>query len=205
MPQKYKVFLDNNWVLFSNIPNSITASEQKSMNNHKLQIASFQELQYELSKSGSILIQSSDPYLAMKEFFKSFKFVRTAGALVQNNATDQYLWMQRFEHLDLPKGKIEKGETELEAAIREVQEETGLSGQLTSEGLLGLSYHVYEMKGKSYLKENHWFKFRYQGQDALIPQKEEGIEAVFWLSEKEWKGRLEECYLGLKELLERTC
>ena len=51
------------------------------MNNHKLQIASFQELQYELSKSGSIHIQSSDPYLAMKEFFKSFKFVSTAGAL----------------------------------------------------------------------------------------------------------------------------
>lgn len=205
MPQKYKVFLDNNWVLFSNIPNSINASQQQSTNNLKSQLASFQELQFELKKSGNLHIQSPDPYQAMKDFFQTFKFVRTAGALVQNEEADQYLWMHRFGHLDLPKGKIEKGETELEAAIREVQEETGLEGTLTSEKKLGLTYHVYEMNGKSYLKENHWFKFKYQGPDTLKPQIEEGIDAVFWLTANEWNARLTECYIGLKELLESTC
>ena len=205
MPQKYKVFLDKNWILFTDSAPSSNESAQEIAQNELDEILDIKALEVLFAQKGSLISQVEEPMEALRLFFKNFKFVRTAGALVQNNATDQYLWMQRFEHLDLPKGKIEKGETELEAAIREVQEETGLSGQLTSEGLLGLSYHVYEMKGKSYLKENHWFKFAYRGQDALIPQKEEGIEAVFWLSEKEWKGRLEECYLGLKELLERTC
>jgi 8-oxo-dGTP pyrophosphatase MutT (NUDIX family) len=141
----------------------------------------------------------------MSTFFESFKFIRTAGALVQNENEDAYLWIYRFGHLDLPKGKIEKGETELAAAIREVHEETGLSGRLTSERILGLTYHVYVMKGKSYWKENHWFAFQYVGQDSVVPQTEEGIEAVFWLQKKDWYARLNESYAGLKALLEGTC
>lgn len=192
-------------MLFSNITDSITSTEQLSTNNQKLQIASFQELQFELRKTGPLHIQSEDPYEAMIDFFKSFKFVRTAGALVQHMTMDQYLWIQRFGHLDLPKGKIEKGETELEAAIREVQEETGLEGPLALERKLGSTYHVYEMNGKSYLKENHWYKFKCQGQESLKPQVEEGIEAVFWLTDNQWRARLDESYIGLKELLESTC
>ncbi len=192
-------------MLFSNITDPAIPSARQYTDKHKIQFASFQELQFDLRKSGNMNIQSSDPHQAMKAFFKSFKFTRTAGALVQQFATDQYLWMQRFDHLDLPKGKIEKGETELEAAIREVKEETGLEGPMTLEMKLGLTYHVYEMKDKAYLKENHWFKFYHRGQDALKPQIEEGIDAVFWLSENEWKTRLDECYIGLKELLESTC
>ena len=61
------------------------------------------------------------------------------------------------------------------------------------------------MKGKSYWKENHWFGFQYVGQDSVVPQTEEGIEAVFWLQKKEWYARLNESYAGLKALLEGTC
>jgi len=113
--------------------------------------------------------------------------------------------MRRFYHLDLPKGKIEKGENELQAAFREVQEETGLNGELLLERELGQTYHVYEMKGKSYLKENHWFALNYTGETNITPQTEEGIESVFWLEESSWKSRLTECYEGLKELLQSTC
>ena len=42
---------------------------------------------------------------------------------------------------------------------------------------------------------------RFQGSLALQPQEEEGIEAVFWLSQTQWKNRLNETYLGLAELL----
>jgi len=198
MAQKYKVFLETNYILFTDHDHALPYW-------NGLPPLSFEALSKQFSNQTCYQVVSDNPRAAMNAFFESFKFIRTAGALVQNENEDAYLWIYRFGHLDLPKGKIEKGETELDAAIREVHEETGLSGRLTSERILGLTYHVYEMKGKSYLKENHWFKFRHEGQSTLVPQEEEGIEAVFWLSTNEWKARLKESYSGLKALLESTC
>jgi hypothetical protein len=61
------------------------------------------------------------------------------------------------------------------------------------------------MKGRSFLKQNHWFRFRFFGAATLCAQTEEGIEAVFWLSDREWRSRLDETYPGLRELLTATC
>lgn len=198
MAQKYKVFLENNYILFTDqdhqLPHWVGLPPQ-----------SYQMLSEAFKGESCIQVIADDPQAAMHHFFEAFKQVRTAGALVQKMNEDAYLWIHRFGHLDLPKGKIEKGETVLAAAIREVKEETGLSGLLTFEGILGQTYHVYEMKGKSYWKENHWFAFQYEGQDSLVPQIEEGIEAVFWLQKKDWNARLNESYAGLKSLLESTC
>lgn len=198
MLQKYKVFLETNYILFSDTDQQL----RNWSGNYPVSIAA---LSNKFKAQLCYQVIDKNPEAAMHLFFAAFKYIRTAGALVQKINEDAYLWIYRFEHLDLPKGKIEKGETELAAAIREVQEETGLSGHLTSKGILGLTYHLYEMKGKSYFKVNHWFNLVYQGPDALVPQKEEGIEAVFWLSKKVWRTRLHECYPALKECIESTC
>ena len=42
------------------------------------------------------------------EFVSKRKFIHAAGGLVQNS-NGEYLYMERNETLDLPKGKIEKG------------------------------------------------------------------------------------------------
>jgi hypothetical protein len=198
MAQKYKVFLENNYILFTDqdhqLPHWVGLPPQ-----------SYQMLSEAFKDESCIQVLADYPQAAMHHFFGAFKQIRTAGALVQKMNEDAYLWIHRFGHLDLPKGKIEKGETALAAAIREVKEETGLSGQLTFERILGHTYHVYEMKGKSFWKENHWFALQYEGQDSLVPQIEEGIEAVFWLQKKDWNARLNESYAGLKSLLESTC
>lgn len=55
------------------------------------------------------------------------------------------------------------------------------------------------------MKQNHWFRFRFFGTATLCAQAEEGIEAVFWLSDEEWRSRLAETYPGLRELLSATC
>lgn len=150
-------------------------------------------------------VVSTDPKRSMFSFFKDFKFVQTAGGLVQRGHEDAFLWISRFEHLDLPKGKIEKGEGVYEAALREIQEETGLTGQFELREQLPNTYHVYPFKNRSVFKENHWFCFYFFGEAALNPQTEEGIEAVFWLTDQQWRSRLEQTYPGLKELLETAC
>lgn len=57
---------------------------------------------------------------------------RSAGAVIfKNTATGRVylLLMHNPNHLDFPKGNIERGESEELAALREVKEETGLTKQ----------------------------------------------------------------------------
>jgi 8-oxo-dGTP pyrophosphatase MutT (NUDIX family) len=197
MLQKYKVFIESSYIFFSE-------TDQNLPNWPHLSPHSYEELCVQV-QNRNFQVVSADPKLAMFSFFKEFKFVQTAGGLVQQAQADAYLWMHRFEHLDLPKGKIEKGEGVLQAAIREIQEETGLTGSFEEVAQLPNTYHVYSFKNKSIFKENNWFVFRFTGDAHLKPQMEEGIEAVFWLSESVWKERLTETYPGLREMLLVSC
>ncbi len=55
---------------------------------------------------------------------------RSAGVVVVRRHADAWccLLLRAFAYWDFPKGRIEDGETPLAAAIREVEEETGLAG-----------------------------------------------------------------------------
>jgi 8-oxo-dGTP pyrophosphatase MutT (NUDIX family) len=64
--------------------------------------------------------------------------VRAAGGLVRRrheDGTDQILLVHRprYDDWSFPKGKLEPGESDEEAAIREVEEETGLQCRLDRE------------------------------------------------------------------------
>ena len=197
MPQKYKVFIDSTYIIFTDV-------DQFLPNWPHAYPHSYQELVSSLLNANHQVV-SPNPEQAMFSFFSNLKMLQTAGGLVQCENEDAYLWIYRFAHLDLPKGKIEKGEGKVQAAIREIEEETGLDGQFELLDSLPSTYHVYEMKGRSFFKQNHWFRLRFRGISALKPQTEEGIEAVFWLSDREWCHRLTETYPGLRELLASSC
>ena len=73
--------------------------------------------------------------ITLKGFFMTFnhadiKKVRrtSAGALVlrQDNGKWHALLLRAWSHWDFPKGNVEQGETLLQAAVREVKEETGI-------------------------------------------------------------------------------
>jgi bis(5'-nucleosidyl)-tetraphosphatase len=56
--------------------------------------------------------------------------VKSCGVLVFRYAPDlEFLLMKHFDRFDLPKGHSIEGETELECALRELQEETGIEAQ----------------------------------------------------------------------------
>ena len=81
---------------------------------------------------------------------------------------------------DLPKGKLEKGESIEMCASREVSEETGSKLPMHL-GDLGTTYHEYTQKGVDYGKTTFWYVMVLPQITKFIPQKKENIEYVEWV------------------------
>lgn len=122
-----------------------------------------------------------DVEMAWDTFRKTFKIVEAAGGIVKNNEGN-LLFIHRLGRWDLPKGKIEIGESLQEAALREVEEETSLK-ELQLIDFLNNTYHIYrERNGNLVLKITHWFRMNYLGNEQPTPQVEEGIIKAEWLN-----------------------
>ncbi|RYF96347.1 MAG: NUDIX domain-containing protein [Chitinophagaceae bacterium] len=121
---------------------------------------------------------------AMKHaFFKKFILIKTGGGLVHDENGD-YLLIFRRGKWDLPKGKMDPGETIENCALREINEETGLKN-LSIERHLVNTYHTYDENGKHILKENWWYLVKAEGQQLITPQTEEDITEVKWVKANE--------------------
>ncbi|WP_294203370.1 NUDIX domain-containing protein [uncultured Chryseobacterium sp.] len=113
------------------------------------------------------------------EFQKLFRIIEAAGGLV-NNTQGDLLFIKRLGKWDLPKGKMEKGESREESAVREIEEETGLANVELIQ-FINTTYHIYvERNGDKVLKCTHWFEMSFDGEDTSKPQIEEGITEVAW-------------------------
>ncbi|MEL6134759.1 MAG: NUDIX domain-containing protein [Bacteroidota bacterium] len=118
------------------------------------------------------------------EFQDQFKTTEAAGGLVINER-GEYLCIYNRNRWTLPKGGVEWREPVEEAAVREVKEETGLQNvQLT--GPLTKTYHTFRRRRKWVLKTTHWYYMQASSEESLIPQAEENIEAVEWMSTERW-------------------
>lgn len=113
------------------------------------------------------------------EFQKLFRIIEAAGGIVSNPEGD-ILFIKRLGKWDLPKGKMEKGESREESAVREIEEETGLQ-HVELQSFINTTYHIYiERNGDKVLKCTHWFEMNFDGEDTSKPQIEEGITEVAW-------------------------
>ncbi|MDQ0782583.1 NUDIX hydrolase [Chryseobacterium sp. W4I1] len=114
-----------------------------------------------------------------KEFQTLFRIIEAAGGLV-SNSQGELLFIKRLGKWDLPKGKMEKGESREESAVREIEEETGLK-DVELVDFINTTYHIYiERNGEKILKCTHWFEMNFNGEDTSKPQIEEGITEVAW-------------------------
>ncbi len=114
-----------------------------------------------------------------KAVFKKFTVIQAAGGWVMNDH-DEVLMIHRRGKWDLPKGKLDPGETLEDCAVRETTEETGVK-HITAGPLLLVTYHTYEENGHHILKESYWYDLRVKGRPKLTPQKEEDIAAAEWV------------------------
>lgn len=109
-------------------------------------------------------------------FFESYKYIEAAGGLVERDGA--YLFIKRNGFWDIPKGKLDKGETPEIAAVREIEEECGLIRPHLKFHLMD-TWHTYEHKGKNVLKKTYWYGLQEGDEKAdLVPQAEEGITEV---------------------------
>lgn len=134
-----------------------------------------------------------------KAFFKKFTLVQAAGGLVRNE-DDEILLIFRRGKWDLPKGKLDKGESLEECAVREVKEETGLTEVELVAPLL-ITYHTYHEGTRFILKESHWYAMKTANGQQLIPQTEEDIQEIKWVSEKELGAFRKNAYPSIADVL----
>ena len=127
-----------------------------------------------------IWILSDDLEGLWMTFCSHYHELAAAGGVVIDR-TGHVLWIQRNGKWDLPKGKLEPGETLEHAALREVEEETGIT-QLSISGEAVTTFHTYEANGIVYLKTTFWYPMKHDGdQTRGKPQAIEGITHVTWL------------------------
>ena len=131
-------------------------------------------------------------------FLRHFSIVEAAGGLVRHQ-DGRFLFIYRNDKWDLPKGRIEKNESIRIAAVREVEEETGVDGLEIVKPLIE-TFHVFNRNGKYKLKKTFWFEMKTASTVTLTPQLNEGIEQAVWVLEKEIPQKFENAYENIKQV-----
>ncbi|PLW94453.1 MAG: hypothetical protein C0592_02765 [Marinilabiliales bacterium] len=195
----YKVFLRNKELIFTDCA-GISGITGKVIQDPEL--SEIQNLITELDRVKEYdryILCTADAEKLFIHFYMSMKIVTAAGGLVRNDANDLLLIFRR-NHWDLPKGKIDSGETEEQTAIREVEEETGVRG-LSIISRLPATFHVYTIGKEWILKETHWFSMMCSKPDNYKPQAEEGITEIRWIPENEIEDMIPQLYPSLRQLV----
>jgi 8-oxo-dGTP pyrophosphatase MutT (NUDIX family) len=125
--------------------------------------------------------------------------VKAGGGLVLNEK-GEVLFIFRRGKWDLPKGKLDPGESLESCALREVIEETGVA-QLEIIRFLLVTEHEYEELGRVILKETHWWLMKTNGNQPLIPQTEEDITELKWIGPSDFKIVQQNTYPGILDVL----
>ena len=129
------------------------------------------------------------------------KRIIAAGGLVFNDQ-NELLMIYRRGFWDLPKGKLDPGESIEACAIREVEEETGLK-EIELGKFISITLHEYfdPYLKEEVIKESHWYHMKVKGEPSLIPQAEEDITQIKWVDSMDLADYLKNTYSTIKEVI----
>lgn len=153
--------------------------------------------------SGDIFAQAFKVSKLQQALLGHLKVVEAAGGLVRNEHGHNLL-IFRNGFWDLPKGKIEPGESRKLAALREVMEETGVNRPSLGP-LITRTYHIYNQGGIKHLKLTYWYAMSLHGPQPLAPQTEEGIEEVRWMPDIDMPSVTRHLYRNIAEVYTEAC
>ena len=188
----YKVFVNDTPIIITS-----SLKKEKNFTSYNFNSINFEKIlhQTKQKKGIGICLHSSNLESDWISFTSNFEVVSAAGGLVVN-AKKEYLFIFRNNMWDLPKGHLEKDETTETAAIREVEEECGISN-LTLIKPLTTTYHSYYRNGLK-LKKTYWFLMHSDYEGELKPQIEEGITQVNFKKESEIREILKNSYANIR-------
>lgn len=197
MMQKYKVYCGTSTLWITNEIPAGFSGVVKNMDEPAFAVkTAWSEIQ---DQNLEVVWITHNVPLAWARFQSIFRLIHAAGGKVLNE-DQEVLFIYRREKWDLAKGKVDKGETLEEAAVREVMEECGL-GQLDLQHFLLATYHIYELKNKWVLKTTFWYQMSATRHQELIPQLEEDITAMKWMSPSD-QGWQANTFASIKDVIE---
>ena len=177
----YKVFINEKKLSINNLPND----DEKNIAYEDFATIEMALDILENSSCQSVNLYGEDPDKIWDDFHDSFTNIEAAGGIVKNDE-NKVLFIHRLGKWDLPKGKLEPNESLEHAAVREVEEETGIQN-LKLQNFIGSTYHTYRERENNaqILKTTFWYLMKSTDSKQLIPQTEEGITKVEWKSKDE--------------------
>lgn len=201
MQQKYIVFLHDRPIIFcENINTAIVNTNIIPLLFDKETFATEFERFYSDVSVAEIQFKCTDAEDAFRTFVQMFKFIKAAGGIVYNSE-GQILLIRRYNKWDLPKGKLEYGELPEQGALREVMEETSVTGLTVIRQMIS-TFHIFTTKkGRIALKETRWFEMKSDSESPLIPQQEEDITEVIWVEKSKLPVMMSDSYASLRYLL----
>lgn len=155
----------------------------------------------QLEKQGAAgaIIEDASQGALLTQLQALYKPIDAAGGVVFNER-NEFLMIYRRGKWDLPKGKLDKGETIEVCALREVSEETGVE-TLSIESKICDTYHIYSQYNEQLLKRTAWYRMKGTSADKLNPQKEENILEARWVNELGLPALAAKSYEAVRDVL----
>lgn len=195
----YKVFVNNKVIILTTeFPANVAAKALP------LKTTSLKKINRILltTKVETLYLIHKNPEKLITYFKEKIPVTIAAGGVVRNHE-GKLLFIYRKNKWDLPKGKVDKGESLREGAKREVKEETGVKKLKVGE-LAGITYHIFKRSNRYQLKETHWFYMTTSYDGKLIPETKEEITKAVWKGTKKAEKALKKTYPNIGHLFATT-
>ena len=141
------------------------------------------------------VIENRETY---ENLLKEYTYIQAAGGVVYDKS-GRVLMIFRRNKWDFPKGKVEEGEAIEVAALREVEEETGVKARIVGTKRVSV-FHTYDTYGEKMLKETFWFQMEPIAPTELVPQSEEDIAQAVYVAPADIEEKLKDSYASLREM-----
>ena len=197
----YKIFYEQRTLIFPNLEEKdlrLDATTQQLETYEVEKIHLFLRQWLSLSLQDDVVIEGISAEALSAALLRTFVMAPAAGGVVV--AGDQFVAIERHGIPDLPKGHVEEGEEVSAAALREVEEETGLK-RLSIVRPLPSSWHCYLYENEWRLKQTSWFLMSSADKSQVAPQLDEDITEVTFLGAYDLEWFLKNTYRSIAETL----
>jgi 8-oxo-dGTP pyrophosphatase MutT (NUDIX family) len=200
----YKVFLNDRLIKIGG-PVNITINKTSVKFDDLVTADEVKEWFSSFLKKGAkkVFLSHRNPELFFNRFKHAFHEISAAGGVLISE--NRLLFIFRNGKWDLPKGKLDNNESPEEAALREVDEETGVKAEKIVRQLPS-TYHIYQSpyhEGKPWIfKQTFWFEMACNGMPSGIPQYDEGITLLKWVEKDKLDEVLSNTHENLKQIID---